>query len=433
MVHTEIGDSVSDTISESDGSVSDSGSVICDSTNPEFESFERIGLIRLEGNQEHDIIKNRFILGLGPLGRHTAVVAIHKNSFSSFHRKARLQSFSIFSEAILRKCHGNANIKYAWYGTSRDGVHRIITHGFGEFGNPENDRLYGCGLYLSPENSSIESAMASDLDESGLRHLLLCRVILGNMEEILPGSEQFHPSSEDFDSGVDNLSTPRKYIIWNTHMNSHILPEYVISFRAPPCLKEFQRIQEHVVKKPTSAWMPFPTLISVLSRFLKPTSIACIEKYHNDYRAKKISRQYLIQRVRQIAGDKLLVAVIKSCRNRNFRTTMGTSPSSSSSAEETQSTHGTRGLNDAVLTKCVPEERFCSSKSLNFVARKQMKISLFSYCSSPPKSSAASLKSLDARPKSRLKAMQIPIIQELQNQLEEGDERQFLQPATPAE
>lgn len=50
------------------------------------------------------------------------------------------------------------------------------------------------------------------------------------------GSEQCHPSSEEFDSGVDNLSAPRKYIVWSTHMNTHILPEFVVSFRAPPCL-----------------------------------------------------------------------------------------------------------------------------------------------------------------------------------------------------
>lgn len=59
------------------------------------------------------------------------------------------------------------------------------------------------------------------------------------MEEVCPDNGQFHPSSEDFDSGVDNLLAPRRYIIWSSHMNTHILPEYVISFRAP-CLKGTQ-------------------------------------------------------------------------------------------------------------------------------------------------------------------------------------------------
>lgn len=75
------------------------------------------------------------------------------------------------------------------------------------------------------------------MDRDGLRHLLLCRVILGKPELVHPGSEQFHPISEDFDSGVDSLSSPKKYIVWSTHMNTHVLPEYVVSFRAPCCLR----------------------------------------------------------------------------------------------------------------------------------------------------------------------------------------------------
>lgn len=75
------------------------------------------------------------------------------------------------------------------------------------------------------------------VDKDGLRHLLLCRLILGKSEVVHPGSDQCRPSSEEFDSGMDNLSSPKKYILWSTHMNTHILPEFVISFRAPSRLK----------------------------------------------------------------------------------------------------------------------------------------------------------------------------------------------------
>lgn len=61
---------------------------------------------------------------------------------------------------------------------------------------------------------------------------MLCRVILGKMEQISEGSKQFHPSSEEFDSGVDNLADPRRYIIWSSYMNSHILPTFIVSFKA---------------------------------------------------------------------------------------------------------------------------------------------------------------------------------------------------------
>lgn len=82
----------------------------------------------------------------------------------------------------------------------------------------------------------VYSACNSPVDKDGLRHLLLTRVIMGKSEVVPIGSEQCQPSSEEFDSGVDNLQTPNKYIVWSTHMNTHTLPEYIVSFRAPPSL-----------------------------------------------------------------------------------------------------------------------------------------------------------------------------------------------------
>ena len=79
----------------------------------------------------------------------------------------------------------------------------------------------------------FHSALSSEVDEYGLRHVLLCRVILGDMEVVSPGSNQFHPSSQKFDSGVDNLADPRRYIVWSAYMNSHIFPIFMISFKAP--------------------------------------------------------------------------------------------------------------------------------------------------------------------------------------------------------
>ncbi|KAK3006534.1 hypothetical protein RJ639_015907, partial [Escallonia herrerae] len=159
-------------------------------------------------------------------------------------------------------------------------------------------------------------------DKDGLRHVLLCRVLLGRTELVRPGSGQYHPSSEEFDSGVDNQLSPKKYIVWSSNMNTLILPEYVISFRAPPCLEVCQRIQVPP-KKPTSPWMPFSTLISALSKVLPAHSISLIAKHHYcDYRVRtdelhlvndnKITRHELIQRIRHVAGDKLLTTIIKS-------------------------------------------------------------------------------------------------------------------------
>jgi hypothetical protein len=77
----------------------------------------------------------------------------------------------------------------------------------------------------------IYSASHCDIDENGVRHLVFCRVIMGNMELLRPGTRQFRPSSGDYDSGVDDIHNPRYYIVWNMNTNTHICPEYVVSFK----------------------------------------------------------------------------------------------------------------------------------------------------------------------------------------------------------
>ncbi|XP_050224122.1 probable inactive poly [ADP-ribose] polymerase SRO5 isoform X2 [Mercurialis annua] len=302
-----------DALSDHDSVISD-----CESVNSDPDLDFDNGLVRLSnGDKVNDIVKQKFLSGLGSLGKQANVVAVYRNKYSGVFGEAKMQSFQIFAKAMERKNGGNANVKYAWFGaSSKAEISSILSHGFGQQIS-SNNGLYGSGIYLSPDNCPLESVRNLRVDRSGLRHLLLCRVILGKSEEVRPGSDQCHPSYEEFDSGIDTLLSPKKYIIWSTHMNTHILPEFVISFKAPCCLKGFFKIRESP-GLPTSPWMPFPALISALAEFLPSATVGRLDKYHVDYRNKKISRQELIQRVRRIAGDKLLISVIKS-----FRTKLG--------------------------------------------------------------------------------------------------------------
>ncbi|KHN34314.1 Putative inactive poly [ADP-ribose] polymerase SRO5 [Glycine soja] len=186
----------------------------------------------------------------------------------------------------------------------KEEINDIIQHGFGH--------AHSNGLRLSPQDSPLESVKSSVVDKDGLRHLLLCRVILGKTEVVPRGSYQCRSSSQEFDSGVDDLSNPKEYVIWCNQINTHVLPEYVLSFRLPSPLKGIVKIGEPL--RPSSPWMAFPALISMLSKILPPSEVASIAKFHKDYREKRISRHELIQKVRVIAGDKLLLSVIKSFR-----------------------------------------------------------------------------------------------------------------------
>lgn len=75
------------------------------------------------------------------------------------------------------------------------------------------------------------SASHCDVDENGVQHMIFCRVIMGNTEVVYPGTRQYRPSDIYSDSGVDDLQNPRFYIIWTMNMNTHIFPEFVVSFK----------------------------------------------------------------------------------------------------------------------------------------------------------------------------------------------------------
>ncbi|KAK4394659.1 putative inactive poly [ADP-ribose] polymerase SRO5 [Sesamum angolense] len=193
-------------------------------------------------------------------------------------------------------------------GFSAQEISEILSYGFGL---PSNNGVYGYGVYLSTVDHPLESFQSSTADEDGLRHMLLCRVLLGSMEVICPGSRQYHPSSEEFDSGVDDLSSPKKYIVWTTKMNTHILPDFVIGYRISSCCSGYQKILQPP-KQPTSDWMHLDTLINALPKFLPADAIKSLSEHHRQYKKQKITRHAMIQRLRHVVGDDLLLLMIKS-------------------------------------------------------------------------------------------------------------------------
>ncbi|XP_057442950.1 probable inactive poly [ADP-ribose] polymerase SRO2 [Lotus japonicus] len=287
--------------------VSDCESVVVSSTTKTTQASESSFLVKLgETDVVQDLIKRRFVRGLGLLGAKTEVVAIHRNACSGVVSQARLQCFHVHAKAVAELRGGEANVKYAWYGArgGENEIRDVLSHGFGH--------KHGPSLCLSPDDSPLQSVKNCVVGKDGVRHMLLCRVILGRSELVHDGSQQCYPSSEEYDSGVDSFSAPNKYIIWSNRMNTHVLPAYVISFRVPS-VKEIVKTEEEPLR-PSSPWMPFPTLISALSKVLPQPDIALLSRLHKAKQERKISRQELIQKVRQIAGDKLLTAVIKSYR-----------------------------------------------------------------------------------------------------------------------
>ncbi|CAN6483705.1 unnamed protein product [Victoria cruziana] len=325
-------------------------------------------LIDLEKEDiRYKAVKSIFLAGMDKSAKDVQVTSIRAISHATFSAQDRWNIFDMHCKAISKKHGGHYDIKRAWYGASKEVIAGVARYGFVHLETIRYGLSYGTGIYLTPLEHAIRSAVCSDVDQNGIKHMILCRVLLGNSEQVKPGSEQFYPSSEEFDSGVDNKEKAGLYVMWGTHMNTHIFPEFVVSFKVPPPLQEFwdgynwkkgsirrsrrscaalhdrtnalkpAQVQSREAfnkmlvpsKGPTSSWMPFSQLITVLSSLLPSASICIIRRLYNEYRDGKITRDNFVRQLRQVAGDKPIVAAIRFAQSKKVKAKG--SPSTSSS------------------------------------------------------------------------------------------------------
>ncbi|KAH0918145.1 hypothetical protein HID58_025805 [Brassica napus] len=272
-----------------------------------------------EGNQEHDVITTCFLSGLGAtLANATTIVTIRKKSPNAITTRAKSLAFRIFTEAMARKNNGDPNVKYGWYAASREDLERIVTYGFSsrEIDDDSSSNGIGIGIHLVPSKFSLFAAEATEEDEEGLRHLLLCRLILGKPEEVVSGSKQAYPSSVEFDSGVDDVQNPRKYLVWSSTMNSYILPTYIVTFRSPRLTVIRNGGSPARLSSPR---VSFAALMLSLSKSMDTFRMNLIIRTYDDFRKRKIQRDQLVRKMREVAGDNLLAQIIRNHRDKNKR------------------------------------------------------------------------------------------------------------------
>ncbi|XP_024993358.1 inactive poly [ADP-ribose] polymerase RCD1-like isoform X1 [Cynara cardunculus var. scolymus] len=276
--------------------------------------------------------------------------------------EARLELFQKQIE-ITQKLRAKANVQYAWFASPTDALSSTVVYGLGHDGTKLG--RYGYGVHLTTVDSAQNSATICDVDEKGVRYMVLCRVIVGNMELVFPGSKQFCPSDECFDTGVDNLQNPNHYVIWNMNMNTHIYPEYTVSFKMSPSAEgnlivegsrvdlsrvttqdpqgpmqidsspsklgmngpQFQSVKGMSMEKvpsvgsstsraPNSPWMPFSKLFEAISDKVAPEDMRLVHVLYESLRGKKTSREEFIRKLRSIVGDQILRSTISSLQSR---------------------------------------------------------------------------------------------------------------------
>ncbi|CAA0843256.1 Inactive poly [Striga hermonthica] len=214
---------------------------------------------------------------------------------------------------ITKRYRGDANVQYAWLPCSSRTVSAVLKYGVAYHDQFKINPPHGNGLHLIPTNGTQISTSFFDVDENDTRHMVLCRVILGNMETICCGSDQFLPSSEDFDSGVDRLENPNLYIVWNMNMSTHIYPECVVSFKVTSNIEGSETVQ---ARAPKSPWMPFPMLFAAIANKVTSEAMNLVKTNYALFRNKKMSREAFVKKLRLIVGDNLLKSAITSLQSK---------------------------------------------------------------------------------------------------------------------
>ncbi|XP_042473006.1 inactive poly [ADP-ribose] polymerase RCD1-like [Zingiber officinale] len=310
---------------------------------PAFETYLQVPN---GGHQLNRAVQKMLLQGLGRVIDEKDIVGIYRTPLTNILGRVR---FNLFQAQVenTKRIRGNANVRYAWLASSKDAMEEMMSHGV--LKQPVQKRLYGNGIHLAPANCSDICASYADVDKIGATHLMLCRIVMGNVELIHSGSEQSHPTNDNFDTGIDNLQKPKHYIIWDINMNTHIYAEYVVTFKMTNKLKAFLnwknsgshafaiqnssssdcQLQEKVFQStpefgnhsqdpvagkvprvPTSPWMPFSMLFAAISTKVPSEDMDLVHTHYDDFKKRKISRIDLVKKLRQIIGDKLLVSTI---------------------------------------------------------------------------------------------------------------------------
>ncbi|GFY96036.1 hypothetical protein Acr_11g0003420 [Actinidia rufa] len=129
--------------------------------------------------------------------------AIHQWTYVEPMDIVRIERFKKQLEITKAIRGGQPNVALAWYGTSPNGLATILRYGFAFTESSLMELVSTCPLFAHP----------TQVDVHGEKHVLLCRVTLGNCEITEPGSQQHLPSGNSFVSGVDGVAYPRCYVV----------------------------------------------------------------------------------------------------------------------------------------------------------------------------------------------------------------------------
>lgn len=285
------------------------------------------------GSEGFLFVRNLFLSGMGPFVAPNSILHIHRYSPNDITAQCRLEAFERQMRTTKEE-RGDANVRYGWLGSRKNDIVRILINGLGSPGKPAEKAGLSAGVYLSPEDRAFTSVGLCDVDEKGVQYMLLCRVILGNMEAVTPGSQDSFPSSEIYDSGVDDCSNPKCYVMWPSHIGTHIRLEYLVSFRLVSKVRDYllglkglwfhpspkevavdistlQPVLGETGEGPTSPWISFRVLFAMIQDNISSVARELLFHHYEELKESKITREEMVKKMIIIVGEKLLLETLK--------------------------------------------------------------------------------------------------------------------------
>ncbi|XP_047948045.1 probable inactive poly [ADP-ribose] polymerase SRO3 [Salvia hispanica] len=262
------------------------------------------------GEKRYELVRNLFLSALENVDPGAKVTSIHQCVRNGPLDKARSEVFAKQVD-IKKQARGESNMVFAWYGASPQGVESILMHGFGIPGKLSRSPSHGIGIHLSPVRSPQDSAMLAEVDENGEKHVILCRVILGRCEKVEAGSLQSYPSSAEFDTGVDDLNNPRWYTVWHGNMNTHILPECVVSYRPVNIKGYVNSVPKHGAPHPSTF---IAKLLNKLRGSLALPQFGELQTSWELCKEGKLRKYFFMKKIRSLVADDVLRSAIQEIR-----------------------------------------------------------------------------------------------------------------------
>merc|ERR1711871_1795130 len=169
---------------------------------------------------------------MATLGNYSSLMVVEVQRVQN---EAMWQTFAVKRQTILQREKGVAGEsrlerKWLFHGTSEDTVPKIIQQGFNRAFCGKNATAYGKGVYFARDAAYSASTTYSRPDSSGIQHMFLCRVVVGEFTQ--GNSSMLAPPARVgnvlFDTTVDNMSNPNMYI---TYHDAQAYPEYLVKFK----------------------------------------------------------------------------------------------------------------------------------------------------------------------------------------------------------